>query len=199
VAGSIRVRLSASDVVPAEGTVVWIPGGTPRRPATNPSITSQTKRFSPHVLAVPRGAVVTFPNVDPIFHNVFSRTPGNEFDLGLYRKGARKTYQATTAGLVRVYCNIHPEMAAYMMVLDDAAFAVTDSAGAFRLDGLKPGRHVLHVWNEKTGEREFPVDIQEGRTVAFQTQLDGSAFVPAGHKNKHGKDYPPVRKDDDRY
>lgn len=151
------------------------------------------------MIAVSPGTVVTFPNVDPVFHNVFSLSPGNEFDLGLYRRGARRTYKARAPGLVRVYCNIHPQMAAYMMVLDGASYALTDVAGRFRLVGLPRGRRTLYVWNERTGEQQFVVEVAGGRMAPFRAELDGSKFVPVAHKNKHGKEYPPVTRDDDRY
>ncbi len=185
-------------MVPAASTVVWMPGAAPTAPS-NPTLTSRVKQFSPRVLAVTPGTAVTFPNADPFFHNVFSLSPGNAFDLGLYRRGARRTYRPQASGLIRVYCNIHPHMAAYIMVLDGAAFALTDTMGRFRLLGLPPGRRVLHAWNERTGTQEFTVDVQRGQMLPFRAELDASRYQPVAHKNKYGKDYPPVTRDDDRY
>src|SRR5688572_2571740 len=99
------------------GSVVWLPGvRSSAAPDPRPTMSSRGKRFDPHVLAVPQGTAVSFPNVDSIYHNVFSLSPGNAFDLGLYRKGAARTTTVRTPGLVHVYCNIHPEMAAYIVV-----------------------------------------------------------------------------------
>jgi hypothetical protein len=161
-------------------------------------VTSREKRFDPHVVAVSRGAAVVFPNVDHIFHNVFSRSPGNEFDLGLYRKGAQRTFRFANPGLVRVYCNIHPQMAGYVMVLEDAVHTVTAEDGGFRLR-LPPGRRRVKVWNEKAGEKEFVLDLAPGEVKAWSAELDGSAYRRVPHKNKHGQDYPPVTRDVDRY
>ena len=183
--------------VPARDTVVWVTGVAPGSHSP-PSITSREKRFTPHVVAVSRGASVNFPNVDRIFHNVFSRSPGNEFDLGLYRKGAQRAFRFGTPGLVRVYCNIHPQMAGYVMVLEDAAYTVTGEDGRFRLR-LPPGRRRLRVWNERAGEKEFVLDLAPAEVKAWSAELDGTTYRRVQHKNKHGKDYPPVTRDVDRY
>lgn len=183
------------------GTVVWIeragtaPGATPGPPA----MTSRDKRFDPHVIAVPRGTSVRFPNFDPIHHNVFSLSPGNAFDLGLYRRGAERTTTFQAPGIVRVYCNIHPEMAGYVMVLEGAAHAVTAEDGSYRIDGVVPGRHTVHAWNEMAGEHTAVVDIAPEGATQWTLTLDGSAYRRAAHKNKKGKDYPPARDDVDRY
>ena len=162
-------------------------------------MSSSQKRFTPHVIAVAQGALVTFPNVDKVFHNVFSRTAGSEFDLGLYRNGASRSVRFHKPGLVRVYCNIHPDMAGYVRVLDDAAFTTADETGAFRLAGLPPGRRTVQVWSERGGEKQFPVELQAGRRQTLNMVLDGSGYRRFQHKNKFGREYPPVTKDVDRY
>jgi len=194
-----RIDLKGKDgrLAPAPGVVVWVEGAAP--PAAAPIVTSREKRFNPHVIAVPSGTTVTFPNVDPIFHNVFSRTPGSEFDLGLYRRGARRTIRLSRPGLVRVYCNIHPEMAAYVMVLEGAGSAVTGDDGMFVLRGIPPGRRVVHVWSERGGESEQTFVFRGGGRLRLDTTLDASAWRTQAHKNKYGKDYPPVTRDVDRY
>ena len=163
-------------------------------------LSSKGKRFEPHVLVVTRGTSVSFPNVDPIFHNAFSRTPGSEFDLGLYRRGAARAYAFRSAGLVHVYCNIHAEMAAYVLVVDTTdAFAVADATGAFRLADLPPGRYAVHAWNERAGEKEVTVEVPAEGEANVDIVLDASAYRPAAHKNKFGQDYPPAIKGVDRY
>jgi len=195
--GRIDIKEKDGRVVPAAGVVVWVDGAAP--PAAAPVVTSRDKRFTPHVIAVPSGATVTFPNVDPIFHNVFSRTPGSEFDLGLYRRGSKRTIKLSRPGLVRVYCNIHPEMAAYVMVLDGAGSAVTGDDGTFVLRGIPPGRRVVHVWSERGGESEQTLVFRSGGRLRLDTTLDATAYRAQAHKNKYGKDYPPVTRDVDRY
>jgi len=199
VAGRVELRGKDGTLTPAAGAVLWIPGvAAPAPSAAAPVMASKDKRFEPHVVAVPRRSTVVFPNLDKIFHNVFSRSGGNEFDLGLYRGGKSKDYQFASPGLVRIYCNIHSEMAAYVMVLDGAAYAVADEAGRFRIAGLPDGRRDVHVWHERAGESTAPVDLS-GRPAALELVLDASGYREQPHKNKYGEDYPPATHDADRY
>jgi plastocyanin len=199
--GTVRLRLPDGSG-PAPDAVLWVAGAGPasnRASVQPPAVASREKRFEPHVLVVTRGSTVSFPNVDPIFHNAFSRTPGSEFDLGLYRRGASRAYTFHSAGLVHVYCNIHAEMAAYVLVVDpEDAFAVTDASGAFRLAGLPAGRQVLHVWSERGGEKELTVEATPG-AAPLDIVLDATTWRPFPHKNKYGRDYPPATQGVDRY
>ena len=96
--------------------------------------------------------------------------------------------------------SIHAEMAAYVLVLDpEDAFAVADGAGGFRLPALPAGRHVLHVWSEKGGEKELTVDLGAEGAAPLEIALDASTYRPMPHKNKFGKDYPPATQGVDRY
>ena len=197
-AGRIELRAKDGQMAPAAGVVVWVEGAAPP-PVPEPTITSREKRLTPRVIAVPAGATVSFPNVDPIFHNVFSRTPGSEFDLGLYRRGARRTIKLAKPGLVRVYCNIHPDMAAYVMVLEGAGAAVTGEDGTFVLRGIPPGKRVVHLWSERGGESERALLFPAGGRLRLDTTLDASSYRALAHKNKYGRDYPPAPRDVDRY
>jgi plastocyanin len=183
------------------GTVIWLPGvaGGAAATTTAPAVTSRNKRFEPHVVAVPKGGSVTFPNVDSIYHNAFSVSAANAFDLGLYRKGASRSAVMKVPGLVHVYCNIHPEMAAYVMVVDGDLFGIADETGAVRVAGIPPGRHAVRLWNEMAGEKEASFDFVAGRAASWNVSLDASQYRRLPHKNKHGKDYPPATKDADRY
>jgi plastocyanin len=200
--GTVRLALPGGRTSPAADAVVWVPGAL--RPAARSSaqpaaVASRGKRFDPHVLVVTRGSTVSFPNVDPIFHNAFSRTPGSEFDLGLYRRGAARAFTFRSPGLVHVYCNIHAEMAAYVLVLDpEDAFAVADESGSFRLPDLPAGRQVVRLWSEKGGEKELAVEITEA-APPLEVVLDASSYRPMAHKNKFGRDYPPATQGVDRY
>ncbi len=186
--------------VPASGSVVWIaePGPPGREPA-KPSLASRSKRFDPRVLVVPAGTTVTFPNDDPIYHNVFSPSGKDAFDLGLYRNGASKSKTFTTPGLVRIYCNIHPQMAAYLLVVEGPLYAQADAEGSVVLAGVPPGRHPVRVWDERGGDWSGAVDVAAGKAAELSVILDGSAFQETPHKNKHGRDYPPPGDDDNRY
>lgn len=196
--GRITIKGADDRVAPTAGTVVWVVGVAPSGGA-RPTMTSQEKRFVPHVLAVSRGSAVTFPNVDRIFHNVFSLSSGNAFDLGLYRKGASRSARLDKPGIVSVYCNIHPDMAGFIMVLDEAAFGVTGEDGRYRIGSLPAGRRTVRLWNERGGEREFTVELVAGARRNLDVELDGSRYRRVQHKNKFGKNYPPVTRDDDRY
>ena len=201
--GTIRLTLPGGATSPGADAVVWVAGAhrfAARSSAQPPAVASRDKRFDPHVLVATRGATVSFPNVDPIYHNAFSRTPGSEFDLGLYRRGAARAFTFRSAGLVRLYCNIHAEMAAYVLVLDpEDAFAVADAAGSFRLPDLPAGRQVVHVWSERGGEKELTVDVGADGAAPLEVVLDASSYRPMPHKNKFGKDYPPATQGVDRY
>jgi hypothetical protein len=170
--------------------VVWIPGlsgGAPRAAR----LAQRNKQFEPHVAVVGKGGSVSFPNSDRIFHNVFSSTPGAEFDMGLYKGGTSKDRAFPRPGVVRVFCNIHPVMTGYVVVLDqaDPVFGVSDAAGRARLQGVPAGTHRLRIWHEKGGEQEVSVDVAVGRESSLVAVLDGSRWKKEPHKDKWGEDY----------
>lgn len=206
--GRVRIQMADGTSQYAQDAVVWLSGAAPpqsdsspsRQPASyRPKMTSEGKRFLPHVVAVPAGETVDFPNVDRIFHNAFSVSPGNQFDLGLYRKGASKSHTFTTPGVVHIYCNIHQDMAGYVLVLPSARAVVTGADGGFRFTDVRPGRQTMKVWHPMSGEIEVAIDLQAGATRQWDVELDATRFRRVLHKNKLGKEYPPVRKDADRY
>jgi plastocyanin len=121
----------------------------PKEPDTPFQLLTKNKEFIPHLLVVPVGSRVQFPNQDPILHNVFSVSPGNAFDLGIYRVGPPKEKRFEQAGLVRVYCNVHQAMAAYILVLDTPFHVSPAADGSFRLTGLPKGPGKLNVWHEQ--------------------------------------------------
>lgn len=198
----MRLALPGGSLEPGLDAVVWVAGALPpgaHRSAPPPSVVSRDKRFDPHVLVVTRGTTVAFPNVDSIFHNAFSRTPGSEFDLGLYRRGAARAFTFRSAGLVHLYCNIHAEMAAYVLVLDpEDAFALADASGSFRLPDVPAGAQVVHVWSEKGGQKDVTVEVAPD-AAPLDVVLDASTYRPLAHKNKFGRDYPPATQGVDRY
>lgn len=187
----------------ASDTVVWIEG---LRRASDPPgavagrMKSEKKRFTPRVVVVPKSASVNFPNVDPIYHNVFSVSGANRFDLGLYRSGASKANPFGEPGLVRVYCNIHPQMVGFVMVVNSDTFTTTGADGAFRFLDVPAGSYTLKAWHEEGSEVQTHVSVRASRETPVTVSIDVSGFRPVPHKNKYGKDYPPqAGSDDERY
>ena len=128
--------------------VVWIDAPAAAGPSVaKPAVLDQRNvQFVPQVLAVRVGTKVSFPNNDRVFHNVFSFHESNRFDLGLYPVGMVKQVPFDRPGLSRVYCNIHPQMAAYVMVVDTPYYAVSDAAGRFTIAAVPAGTHRYHAW-----------------------------------------------------
>jgi len=114
-------------------------------PSTRLEMKGQTLR--PRILVVPVGTTVEFPNQDSLFHNVFSVSPARPFDLGRYGRGKSKRVTFDKPGLVNVYCNLHPNMASYILVVPNRAFARPDSSGRFALPALPKGRYAVNVWH----------------------------------------------------
>ena len=108
----------------------------------------RNERFAPHVLAVTSGTWVDFPNGDSTYHNVFSLSKTKEFNLGRYAAGRSKAVRFDRPGIVRVFCEIHSHMSAFILVFAHRFFAVTDDEGRYRIDGVPPGTYTVAVWNE---------------------------------------------------
>ncbi len=106
--------------------------------------------FVPHVLAIVAGTTVDFPNNDKTYHNVFSLSPIKPFDLGRYAVGRSKSIRFDRPGIIRVFCDIHSHMSAFILVFAHRHFAVTDDEGRYRLDNVPPGTYTVIAWNEAT-------------------------------------------------
>jgi len=201
--GEVRVSVwivgSDKKRTAGQGAVVWIPGSTAPEPPPHGRISSRAKRFEPRVTAVAAGGTVDFPNLDKIHHNVFSLSERARFDLGLYKNGASKPHTFTTPGLVRVYCNIHPNMAAFVMVVDGERYAVAGADGFALLPGLPAGRYSLKVWEERGGEVATTAEVVPGKTTPVVVTLDASAYREVAHTRKDGTGYPPPDDDENRY
>jgi plastocyanin len=128
-------------------------------PGPRPQLAQQQESFKPRVVAVARGYQVDFPNRDPIYHNVFSLSPTRRFDLGKYRQGRSKTVRFDRVGLVRVYCDIHAEMEAFVLVVPNHAFAQPGTDGSFELPDLPPGAYELRAWHPDLPEIVRTVQI----------------------------------------
>lgn len=186
--GTVTTKVRAGAT--ASAIVVYaepLSGSAPAAPAKPYAIAQKNKSFSPRVLGVPVGATVTFPNDDEIFHNVFSLTTGQAFDLGLYRAGASKSRTFTTPGVVRVFCNIHPQMTALVVTAATPWITTAAPDGAWRLE-LPAGRYRVTALSERAAPVTAEVSVAGTATAALA--LDESAFVVAPHTNKFGKPYP---------
>ena len=188
VAGHVRfVGRAAGFITPAIVYAEALDAG--RIQAGQFSMTQKNKTFVPHVLAVPAGSSVVFPNEDPIFHNVFSLSRPGPFDLGLYRDGASKTKVFTAPSTYHVFCNIHPQMSAFILVVPTSFIGEADSAGNYRLD-LPAGRYRITAWSERADTSSVEVTVGTSAVSAPELTLDESHFVETQHKNKFGQDYP---------
>ena len=174
--------------------VVYLEGVKARPRTTRATMTMKGKAFLPRVAVVPVGSTVDFPNEDPIFHNVFSVSGENRFDLDLYKrpKSASWTFQAP--GLVRVYCNIHPQMSGVVIVRDNAHFTRASADGVFTLEGVPAGRYTIKAWHERAGEVGQTVTVPVEGEARAELLLDASSYKRVAHKRKDGSSYGPGEK-----
>lgn len=172
-----------------QAVVSWEPAGgaATRVPEAPFLMKTQQKQFSPRVLTVPRGSRVRFPNEDPILHNVFSVSPGNAFDLGLYRKGAGKEQKFTEPGVVRVFCNVHHDMVAYVLVVDTPHVVSPGADGSFVLTGLPKGAGRLTVWHEQAEPWTADLQLPQKTPVVARVEVVRPRVPP--HLNKTGQSY----------
>ncbi len=182
------------------GVVVWlepVSGALAMPPPRRAEMLQKNKTFSPHVLAVTVGTTVDFPNRDFIFHNAFSNYNGETFDIGLYPPRTTKAIAFNRAGVVRVFCNIHPTMSAVIVVLKSPYFSVSERDGSVQLLDVPRGSYRLHVFHERATEQTMEALSRIVEVPAEGVQLPAisvseSGYLTLPHKNKFGKDYPPA-------
>jgi len=202
--GAITGRIvleGTANATSVASSVVWLmPVGsaaasTPVSPM-HAVLTQKDKMFDPHMLVVTRGSTVDFPNRDPWFHNVFSLFNGKRFDLGLYEAGTSRTVHFDREGVSFIFCNIHPEMSAVIVVLGSSYFATTSKTGDFTISNVPAGSYMLHVWNEnalpatlQALSREIQVGDNGHAVGTIRLAVSKPSSIP--HKNKYGQDYEP--------
>lgn len=176
----------------AAGVVLFLEGEQEKaRPQPRmPTISQKGRRFDPPLLVVTTGTVVAFPNDDVVFHNVFSLSRGNAFDLGTYGKGTAKERAFASPGLVKVHCNIHPEMVSHVLVLETSLTAISDTGGRFNLTDVPDGKYVLRLWHPLADEQRHPVEVAGGRLRTVDPLVVRETKPRAPHNNKHGRPYP---------
>ena len=169
--------------------VVYVDGARVKpRPATT-TMVMKGKAFNPHVVVVPVGGTVQFPNEDPIFHNAFSVSGDNRFDMELYKRPKVGSFTFQHPGIVKVYCNIHPQMSAVVVVRDNPLFTKAAVDGSFTIENVPAGKYVVKAWHERGGDAGKEVTVTEAGTAQARFTLDGSTYKSVPHKNKFGKDY----------
>jgi len=140
-------------------------------PKENPHMSQKSMTFRPHILPVLKGSTVDFTNDDTVDHNVFS-PPGSatSFNLGIYGTGVKRTEKFDHLGEVPLLCSVHPEMSAFVIVLQNPYYALTDNAGAFEIKDVPAGTYQLKVWDEKIKGAPQQVTVEAGKTatVAFK-------------------------------
>ena len=193
---------SGEPVKDASRVVLWlVPKGADA--AVQPSADKPTyrmvqhhKTFEPHLLVVPVGSVVSFPNLDPWFHSVFSLYRGKRFDLGLYEPGSHKTIVFDRPGASYVFCNIHPQMAAVILTVDSGYFGISDKNGRVSIADVPTGPYQLHVWYEDATEKslealERPILVRNTGHSLPSLSITVTKQDLLHHKNKYGRDYDP--------
>jgi hypothetical protein len=153
-----------------------------------PQISQQGRRFAPAVLTVTPGTTVRFPNDDVVFHNVFSLSRGNTFDLGIYGKGVEHERVLEQAGLVKVHCNIHPDMAADVLVLATPYTAISQPNGFWAIADVAPGDYTLRLWHPLADEQRLPLHVDDGAAVITPLQVRETK-PRVQHPNKNGRRY----------
>ncbi len=201
VTGRIELSSKATNRSPdLSGAVVWLTEignsvKTPAEPGRRPlQLLQKRKNFSPHVLVVPAGAPVEFPNQDPFFHNVFSLFEGKRFDLGLYEAGSTRTITFDHAGISYIFCNIHPEMSAVVIALNTPYYGISDRDGMIVIPNVPPGNYEMDVWHERVLPETLnnisrKILISETSHSLGVLLLTEQRNLSHFHKNKYGQDY----------
>jgi plastocyanin len=201
-----RLAPTALDAMHGKGektppAVMWLkPNAAEIAPTASPgkfTLLQKNKMFSPHLLVVPVGSTVSFPNADPFFHNVFSLFDGRRFDLGLYEAGSTRGVAFSREGVSYIFCNVHPDMSAVVIALTTPFFSIADAQGAFHLRGVPDGEYELHVWVE--GHRDDALNHLTRRVRISGEAVNLGEISPGPqdqqpHLNKFGRPYEPESK-----
>ncbi|WP_109486321.1 hypothetical protein [Occallatibacter savannae] len=158
------------------------------------TLLQKNRTFKPHVLIVPVGAVVQFPNADPFFHNVFSLFDGKRFDLGLYEAGSTKSVTFSREGVSYIFCNIHPEMSAAILALSTRLYAAADAKGNFQITDVATGDYEMHLWVEGVQQSTLNgltrrVHLNTGGLNLGKLEVPGVVSTTPSHTNMYGKPY----------
>ena len=148
-----------------------IPGTPPGADGRAASMVQSDTAFVPAVVVVPVGGTVDFPNSDPFFHNVFSYSNTQRFDLGRYPRGESKRVTFDELGYVNVFCEVHDFMRASIVVTENEFHAVVGDDGTFRIDGIPAGEHTLAIWHADHETLELTLSVTSGGTTRVEEEL----------------------------
>jgi plastocyanin len=175
VAGRVLLQVEGVPLAEVGPTVVFLESldgaGGGEVPAVRHRIRQRDAHFDPDFLAIAAGETIDMPNEDAIFHNVFSFSKPNQFDLGLYPAGESRSVRFRHPGVVKIYCSIHESMSATVFVAPTAWLVVAAPSGEFSLRDVPAGRYRVHVWNERLPEASRTVEVQGGREVRVEIAL----------------------------
>ena len=190
VAGKVTVSEADGKPAAAAAVIVYVVGfAEPAGPSTV-SIAQKGRAFVPDLVAITVGEKVAFPNGDPFLHNVFSPSTARKFDLGSFKKAETKQKEFPTPGVIDVYCNIHPEMAATILVLPNRRHTRTNPDGSFTLDGVPPGTWTVFAYTRRaTRPVSGKITVTTGADTTVNLALQRGAEPE--HLNKYGEKYRP--------
>jgi plastocyanin len=192
----IQFGASSSETA-APAAVVWLDpadkAGSPPNPGRF-TLVQKNRMFTPRLLVIPVGSVVSFPNEDPFFHNVFSLFNGKRFDLGLYEAGTSKEVVFSRVGVSYVFCNIHPAMSAVILTVATPFYGTADSTGKVTLHKVSPGEYVLHAWVQGMAQQDLDrmtrtIQVRPGASNSITLDVSNAQIKPAQHMNKFGQPY----------
>lgn len=173
--------------------IVWLdPTGSTRLriTPTTATIRLEGRQFSPRVRALPEGSKVEFPNQDSFSHNVFSKSPDGAFDTGVYPRGRTVSQTFKEAGVFPIYCNIHPRMTGYVLVLKSPYFTQAGDDGRFTLSNVPAGSYTMHVWHDRVAQDVTkPIVVSASGLGAGRVEMDARGYRYVQHKNKFGQEY----------
>ncbi len=195
-AGNVVLWLTPDGAAPVAGVPVL-------QDTNRLTLVQRNKSFEPHVLVVPVGAAVEFPNRDPFFHNVFSLFEGKRFDLGLYEAGSTRKVIFDKPGISYIFCNIHSEMSAVVIAVSTPYYGSSDGRGRVAIRQVPSGRYTLRIWYEQALPEELN-NLTREVTISADASSLGTMRLPVttisqGHQNMYGRDYTPPVPDNPSY
>jgi plastocyanin len=187
VRGTVEVNRPSG--VPAGAVLVYVVGFTEPPPAAEVSVAQQDRKFVPDLVAVTAGQTVAFPNGDPLLHNVYSPTADRTFDLGSYPRGEVRTRGFPKPGVIEVFCNIHPEMSATIVVLPNRRFALVDAHGGYEIRDVPAGTWTVFAYSRHAAHpTSATITVANGAVVETKLVLD-EVQRDFAHRNKYGEKY----------